>query len=210
VIVLVAVVGPFLAPRSPTTFVGAPFAAPSQGVPLGTDYLGRDVLSRFLAGGYRLLLISGLSAMVGVGVGTIVGLTAGYSKTWRGQIGMRALDVLLAFPNIVLVLLFISLVGPKIWLIVALVGIAQAPRVARVMRAATIEVVERDFVLAAEALGVPKWRILLEEVLPNVTGPLMVEWGLRLTYAIGVVSALSFLGFGRFTTTDARLGSDGE
>jgi peptide/nickel transport system permease protein len=104
--------------------------------------------------------------------------------------------VILAFPQIVFVLLAVSAIGPKLWLIVLTVGLTHAPRVARVMRGAGQEVVERDFIKAAEVVGEPRWRIVFGELLPNVTSPLLVEIGLRLTYSIGLVAALSFLGFG--------------
>ena len=87
-------------------------------------------------------------------------------------------------------LLFVSIVGPKLWLIIAVVGFSHAPRVARVIRDATLSVVERDFVKAAEATGIRRSRIMTGEILPNITGPLMVETGLRLTYSIGLVAAL--------------------
>jgi len=109
---------------------------------------------------------------------------------------MRLLDVLLAFPSIILALLLVSIAGPQLWLIVLMVGLSHIPRVARVIRAATLEVTARDFVRAAEALGVSRARILVGEILPNTTGPLLVEFGLRLTYSIGIIAALSFLGFG--------------
>src|SRR5919108_2529587 len=92
---------------------------------------------------------------------------------------MRGMDVLLAFPQIVLALVAVATVGPKLWLLVFAVGITTAPRVARVSRGAAVEVVERDFVRAAEALGEKRWKILLGEVLPNITSPLMVETSLR-------------------------------
>ena len=109
---------------------------------------------------------------------------------------MRLLDVVLAFPQIVLTLLFVSVFGPRLWLIVLMVGIGHAPRIARVTRAAALEVAQRDFVHAAEALGMARRKILFDEILPNITSPLLVEFGLRLTYSIGLIAALSFLGFG--------------
>ena len=109
---------------------------------------------------------------------------------------MRGNDVVLAFPQIILVLLAISALGPKLWLIVLIVGLTHAPRVARVIRGAAQEVVERDFVKAAEAVGEKRSRIIFGELLPNVTSPLLVEIGLRMTYSIGLVAAISFLGFG--------------
>lgn len=195
-IVLLALAGTFIAPFEPTAFVGLPFSQPTEFNLLGTDGLGRDVLSRFLSGGFTLLLIASLATVIGIVLGTIIGLAAGYSKTWRGDVMVQGLDVFLAFPQIVLVLLFLSLIGPKAWLIVVLVGAAHGPRVARVVRAATLEVAERDFVKAAEANGVPISKLLFREILPNITGVLMVESGLRLTISISIVAALSFLGFG--------------
>jgi peptide/nickel transport system permease protein len=134
--------------------------------------------------------------VLGVVVGVCVGLVAAYSRNWLDDVLMRGNDVVLAFPQIVLVLLAVSAIGPKLWLIVLAVGITHAPRVARVMRGAAQEVVERDFVKAAEAVGEKRARIVFGEVLPNVTTPLLVELGLRMTYSIGLVAAISFLGFG--------------
>ena len=109
---------------------------------------------------------------------------------------MRGMDVILAFPSIVLALVAVATVGPKLWLIVLVVGLTTMPRVARVTRGASLEIVERDFVQAAEAMGESRLKILAGELLPNITGPLMVEASLRLTYSIGLIAGLSFLGFG--------------
>ena len=109
---------------------------------------------------------------------------------------MRAVDVLLAFPQIVFALLLVSIAGPKVWLIVVAVAIAHAPQVARVMRSAALDVCERDFVKSAELIALRASRLMVGEILPNLTSPLMVETGLRLTYSIVLISGLSFLGFG--------------
>src|SRR5690606_25258393 len=93
-------------------------------------------------------------------------------------------------------LLAIAMLGPQGWLLVVVIGITHAPRVARVARQATASVAGHDFVRAAEMYAMPRWRVLLQEILPNITGPLMVELGLRLTYSIGYVASLSFLGLG--------------
>jgi len=129
-------------------------------------------------------------------IGVSVGLTAAYSRSVLDEVLMRSTDLLLAFPQIVLVLLFVSLIGPKLWLIVLLVALAWAPQVARVARGATLEVVGREYVESAEVIGVARWRILLREVLPNVASPLLVEFGVRLTWSIALVAGISFLGFG--------------
>jgi peptide/nickel transport system permease protein len=194
--VLIAVLGPLLAPHSPTEFVGVPNSKPSSDALFGTDALGRDVFSRFLNGGRTVIWMSLAATAVGIGFGTALGLVAAYSRGWLDDVLMRANDVMLAFPQIIFVLLAVSAVGPKLWLIVLTVGLTHAPRVARVMRGAAQEVVERDFVKAAEAVGEKRWRIVVGELLPNVTSPLLVETGLRLTYSISIVAAISFLGFG--------------
>jgi peptide/nickel transport system permease protein len=195
-LVLVALAGPLVAPHSPTEFVGIPNSAPSGDAIFGTDALGRDVLSRFLYGGRTVLWLSAAATLLGMVVGVVVGLIAAYSRNWLDDMLMRANDVLLAFPQIIFVLLAVSALGPKLWLIVLTVGLTHAPRVARVIRGAALEIVERDFVKSAEVVGEKRWRIVFGEVLPNVTSPLLVEAGLRMTYSIGLVAGISFLGFG--------------
>jgi len=196
VLVLVALVGPLFAPHSPTQFITAPNSPPSGQALFGGDNLGRDVWSRFLYGGRSVLGLSVSATLVGVGVGLIVGLSAAYLGGLADEILMRIADVFMAFPQIVLALLLVSAFGPKVWLIVLVVGISHAPRVARVIRGAAQQVVERDFVKAAEAVGEPRRRIIFGELLPNVTSPLLVELGLRLTYSIGLIAAINFLGLG--------------
>ena len=194
--VAIAVFGPLVAPHSPTEFVAAPNTGPSGTALFGADALGRDVFSRWLHGGLTVLWLSAAATLVGIVVGTIVGLVAAYARNWLDDVLMRGNDVLLSFPQIILVLLAVSAIGPKLWLIVLTVGSTHAPRVARVMRGAGQQVVERDFVMAAEVVGEKRWRIIFGELLPNVTSPLLVELGLRMTYSIGLVAAVSFLGFG--------------
>jgi peptide/nickel transport system permease protein len=194
-VVGVAVVGPFVAPHGPQDFVGAPNAGPSTVARFGTDHLGQDVWSRFLYGGREILVLATLSTALGLLLGITIGLIAAYSRGVVDDVLMRAMDVILAFPQIMLALVAIATVGPKPWVIVLAVGFTTMPRVARVIRGAAQPVVERDFVGAAEALGVPRYRILVGEVLPNVLSPLLVEASLRLTYSIGLIAALAFLGF---------------
>lgn len=195
-VVGVAVLGPLFAPHSATEFVGAPFSPPGTGGPFGTDNLGRDVLSRFLLGGRTLMLLATLATLIGVVLGTCVGVVAAYRRGWIDEALMRTGDVALAFPQIVLALLFLSIIGPKLWLLTLMVGLGHLPRTARVIRGAAIGVVERDFVKAAESFGERRWRIMLAEIVPNVSGALSVELGLRLTYSIGLVAGLNFLGLG--------------
>jgi len=195
-VLLLAVLGPFVVPawtgHGPNSFAGKPF---QTGV-FGTDNLGRDVLSRFLEGGWRLLLYSALATVVGVGTGAALGMLAAFRKGWLDALIMRGGDVLLAIPQLVFALLAVTVLGPQGWVLVLVIGITHAPRVARVIRSATSSVVAEDYVLASQMYAAPQWKILSRDVVPNIMGPLMVEVGLRLTYSIGAVASLSFLGLG--------------
>jgi peptide/nickel transport system permease protein len=192
-VVLIALIGPYIAPHGPADFVGAPNST-HPGI-FGTDHLGQDVWSRFLNGGRSILWIATAATVIGITSGALVGLVAAYSRNSLDDVLMRAMDVILAFPQIMLALVALVTLGAKSWLIILAVGLTTTPRVARVVRGAAQPIVERDFVAAADALGVPRWRVLFAEVLPNVMSPLMVETGLRLTYAIVLVASLAFLGF---------------
>jgi peptide/nickel transport system permease protein len=196
IVVAIAVIGPFVEPHSPTALVTAPFARPSSTVLLGGDALGRDVLSRVLAGGWQLLLMAIAATALGVGLGAVAGVSAAYLRGWRDGSIMRVVDVFLAFPQLVFALLLVSIVGPKTWLLVVAVGLSHAPQVARVLRSTALDVSERDFVRAVEILGVKRTRVMWSEIMPNLVTPLMVESGLRLTYSIIIIAGLSFIGFG--------------
>jgi peptide/nickel transport system permease protein len=195
-IVAVALIGPAFAPYSPTAFVTAPNASSSLHGPFGGDAIGRDVWSRFLDGGRNILGMSLAATIIGVGLGLVVGLIAAYRSGWIDETLMRIADVFMAFPQIVLTLLLVTAFGPKVYLIIITVGISHAPRTARVIRGAAQQVVERDFIKAAEAVGEPRRRVIFGELLPNVTSPALVEFGLRWTYSIGLIAAINFIGAG--------------
>jgi peptide/nickel transport system permease protein len=194
--VLVALLGPLFAPHTASEIVSTPYAPPGDGIPLGADNLGHDVLSRLLWGGRSLVWMSLTAAVLSVAVGTLIGLVAAQSRGFTDGLLMRSVDILLAFPSIVLVLLVVALLGPEPWLLVLLVALSQIPSISRVMRGAALPVVTRDFVDWARAAGVPRWTVLWREVLPNVTSPLLVEFGLRLMWCISLLAGLSFLGYG--------------
>lgn len=194
VVLVIAIFGPLMTSTSPTALVGAPYGAPGKGLPFGADYLGRDVWSRFLHGGLRLLLVSLLATVIGVVAGAVLGLIAGYSRKKTDETIMRALDIILSFPAIILALLFVTAVGNKWWLVAVTIGASHAPRVARVTRGATVALIEQDYVHYAEAIGVPRRQILFSDLLPNVTAPLTVEFGLRVSYSVAIVAALAYLG----------------
>ena len=195
-VVTVALLGPFLAPHSQSEFVGLPFAPPSEEAKLGTDTLGRDVLSRTLGGGRSLLWMPLLASALAIGLGTLLGVVAAYVRPALDGLIMRTIDLVLAFPMIVLVLLVVSVVGPRMWLVVLMVGLGLTPGVARVSRGATQTVARHEFIEAAEAMGVSRRRIVVHEILPNISTPLLVEAGIRFAWSIGIIAGISFLGFG--------------
>jgi len=194
VLVLVAIIGPYVARYGPSTPVGIPNSPPGGKAVLGTDYLGQDVLSRFLYGGRSILITALIATAVGLIVGVAVGLVAAYARNVLDDVLMRIMDVILAFPQIMLALVAVAVVGPHAWVIILAIALTTVPRAARVARGAALPVVERDFVACSEAMGVPRWRIVLGDLLPNTLGPLMVEASLRTTYSISVIAALAYLG----------------
>ena len=196
-IVLVAIAGPFVAPHSPDALLTNPFAKPSGTFALGGDFLGRDVLSRILNGGWVPLIMAVAATANGIAAGATAGLSAAYLRGPSDGIIMRTVDVILAFPQLVFVLLLLALIGPKLWLIVLAVGVSHAPQVARVLRSATLDVAERDYVKVAELQGMRPIKVMFKEILPNLITPLMVEAGLRLTYSFIIIAGLAFLNFGQ-------------
>lgn len=196
VVIGIAVIGPFVAPHSSTEFVSSTFTPPSAKYWLGTDVLGRDVLSRILGGGWLLLAVAAAATVLGVVVGALAGISAAYYRGWRDGLIMRIVDIILAFPAIVFALLLVSVAGPRIWLVIVAVAATHAPQVARVMRASALDICEKDFVKAIELIRVPSSKIIRGEVLPNLVTPLMVETGLRMTGSIVIIAGLSFIGFG--------------
>ncbi|MGW6458434.1 ABC transporter permease [Streptomyces sp. NPDC055078] len=192
-VLAIAFLGP-LTTGSPTQFVAPPFSN-SAGA-LGTDVLGRSVLHRVLHGGQRLMLLAFTATAVAVGTGAVIGVVAAYRRGFAENLLMRGVDVVLAIPQMVFALLLLSLVGPKWWLLILAVGLSQAPQTARVIHSAAQSVCEQDFVKAVAVWGMPMHSVLRRHVLANLTTPLMVELGLRLSYTIVLISGLSFLGFG--------------
>ncbi|WP_409484127.1 ABC transporter permease [Arsenicicoccus dermatophilus] len=193
-VVVLGVIGPWVAPHGEHDIVGRPFA--TGGGLLGTDYLGQDVWSRLLHGGRTILVSSVLASALGVVVGALYGVLAAYAGGWLDELLMRANDVLLALPQILVALLVLTAVkDPAWWVVVLFVAASHAPRVARVARGVALTYVHQDFVKAAEAVGERRWRIVAAELGPNLAVPLLAEAGLRLTYSIGMIAAIGFLGF---------------
>lgn len=195
--VLTAVFAGGVAPHSPTAVDGsAMLRPPSPEYILGTDQLGRDILSRVIFGSRSVLTLAPTATLIGLVVGTSIGLFSGYSGGRWDEGLMRLMDMVMAFPEIILYLVVLSAVGASPTAIIFVIGLGFTPRVARVVRSAVLEVRVQDFISAAKLQGESKSRILSVEVLPNLSGPLIVEGSTRLGYAIFLVATLSFLGMG--------------
>ena len=195
-VVVIAAAGPVLAPHPSDALLTLPFGRPSGPFPLGGDVLGRDVASRVLDGGWLLLLMAAAATLIGVVAGAAAGVAAAYLRGFPDGLIMRTVDVILAFPQLVFALLLLSILGPRLWLIVLAVGLAHAPAVARVLRSATLDITARDYVTVAQLQGLRPATVMAREILPSLSTPLMVEAGLRLTYSIVIMTGLAFLGFG--------------
>ena len=195
-LVLLALIGPFFAPHTPSEPVGVPFATPSSDAVLGTDLLGRDVLSRILWGGRSVLSLSIAATLIAYVVGLTIGLVAGYTRSIVDGILMRAMDVLLAFPALLFLLVIVTGAGhSKIALILG-VATVHLPGIARIVRAATLEVSVRSYVEAAVARGERTSSLLWHEILPNTLGPVFADAGIRLTGSILLIASVNFLGLG--------------
>lgn len=162
----------------------------------GTDHLGRDVLSRVLAGSREVLLLAPAATAIGIAGGVIVGLSSAYYGGWFDEILMRVMDAIMAFPFIILVLLVLSVMGSSVRNVILVIGLGYIPLTGRVVRAATLSVRNLDYVAAARLRGARGLNIMLTELLPNVTGPIVVEATVRIGYAIFAAASLSFLGLG--------------
>lgn len=196
-IVALAVIGPWVTPNQPNALQTLDYAKPGGHFLLGADSLGRDVLSRVLDGGWLLLLMAAAATALGVILGAAAGVSAAYLRGVSDGIIMRTIDVILSFPQLVFALLLLSVIGPKLWLIVLAVAVSHAPQVGRVLRAATLDISEQDYVKAVELQGMRPAKVMMKEIMPNLVSPLMVEVGLRLTYSIVIIAGLAFLGFGQ-------------
>jgi peptide/nickel transport system permease protein len=196
-IVGLGLLGPLIVPHPwDTISIRTRFQPPNTTYWLGTDDYGRDVLSRLLIGA-RLSLAMGFGAtLVSVAIGIPVGLVAGYARGKIDEILMRAADVLMAIPAIMLGLLVLAVTTPALWKTALAVGFVYAPLIARVARSVTLGLANEDFVQAARARAESAGYIVFREILPNAWPPLIVEASLRITYAILLGSALSFLGLG--------------
>lgn len=169
---------------------------PSASHWFGTDDLGRDVWARLLFGARVSLRVGLVAVGISVLIGTLVGLSAGYFGGWVDASLMRLVDIVLCFPTIFLILMVIAFLDPSLWNVMAVIGFTSWPGLARLVRAETLSLRERDFVLAARGLGLSTPRILIVHLLPNLVAPILVSATLGVGGAILTESALSFLGLG--------------
>ncbi len=193
----IALIGPLVSPFTPTEVVGLPFQAPSGAHWLGTDELGRDALTRYLHGGITLVVVAFLATLLAYAVGISIGTAAGYRRGAfdLGTIGV--VDLVLAFPPIVFILVLLAAAGPRLSLVVLGIAMTHAPRIIRIVRAVTIETATQEFVEAAVARGESLPSILRRDILANIWTPVMADFGLRLTGSVILFSSLSYLGLGQ-------------
>jgi peptide/nickel transport system permease protein len=197
VFVFLAILGEPLAPDDP--FATDPLndlAAPSSEHLFGTDRVGRDVLSRVMAGAQDIMVIAPAATLLGTVLGTVMGLVTGFYRGAVDDILSRVIDAFLAIPVVILGMLAITGLGPSNVTIIIVIGLVFAPIIARTVRAAVLQEREMEYVSAAQLRNEKAPYILFAEILPNVMGPILVEFTVRLGYAIFTVATLSFLGFG--------------
>jgi peptide/nickel transport system permease protein len=207
--ILVGLVSLFWTPYSPNATDFIQNQSPNATNWLGTDHLGRDILSRLMQGTQVILLKTrlpgGISIPGGVAIwgvfgslllGSVLGLNAGYRGGWADQVIMQVLDALIAFPRIVLYLVVISALGQGDLVVILAITVTGAPGVARLARSLALDIKTRDYIRAAETRGENVWFIMFREILPNARGPLLVDAMLRVGYAIFAIGTLGFLGIG--------------
>ncbi len=195
-VVGIALLGPLFSPYSPDTPIGIPYEEPSAAAPFGTDFLGRDVLSRMLWGGRSVIALAGLATVLAYVGGLTIGLAAGYTRSLVDPILMRSADILLSLPALLFLLVLVTGLGTSKAVLVVGVAVIQMPLVARIVRSATQQQSVRGFVEAAAARGERTSAILRRELLPNIVPTITADAGLRFTYSIILVASVNFLGLG--------------
>jgi peptide/nickel transport system permease protein len=199
--ILLAILGPLIAPYAQQQMMtGRPLAGMSWAHPFGVDQLGRDIFSRTLHGGHIVIFLSVSGTALGLLLGSVIGLTCGYLRGWLDNIVMRLVEAIISIPFLVLALLAVSMAGPDYagqpLLIILVIALIYTPRIARMARAAALDIVIRDYVTVARLRGEGTLSVVWRELLPNATSVLLVEFAIRAGYAPVLVGSLGFLGFG--------------
>ncbi len=196
-LILLAIFAPWLAPQSPTQQnLLDQFIPPSSEHWFGTDEFGRDILSRIIHGSRISLQVGMIAVGIAIVVGTIIGLGAGYYGGWFDMVSQRIIDVMLAFPGLLLALAIIAVLGTGIQNVMIAVGIGSIPSYGRLVRAQVLSAKELDYVEAARAMGARDHRLLIKHIFPNVISSLIVLSSLGIASAILSAAALSFIGLG--------------
>lgn len=196
-LILVAIFAPYLAPYSPTEQnILFRYKAPSARHWLGTDEMGRDILSRIIYGSRISLKVGLISVSLALMVGVPLGLIAGYYGGIPDMLIMRFMDIMLAFPSVLLAIAIVAILGPRLENAMIAIAIINIPRFARIIRSSTISIKENEYINAARVLGASNFRIILLHLLPNAMAPLIVQTTLSIAAAILEAAALSFLGLG--------------
>ncbi len=194
---IVGLLAPLLAPADPLeTRIELALQAPGRSHPFGTDELGRDILSRVISGVRVTTVIALLSVVMGGAIGTSAGLISGYLPGWPDRVIMRLVDIMMAFPGILLAMVIIAILGPALKSVIIAVGITTIPYYARVARGLARKIAGEDFVEAANAIGCSPGRILLRYLFPNMISPMLVVTTLTMAIAILTEASLSYLGLG--------------
>ena len=195
--VIVALVGPLLVKADPNQhdFLNK-LQPPSKEHWFGTDNFGRDIFSRIVHGAKLTLIVGFLSVAVGGIIGVLVGIISGYYGGWFDTISMRIVDVLLAFPGILLALAIVSVLGGSIRNVILAVGIFSIPAFARIVRGSTLQVKKLEYIDAVRSLGASDMRIIFRHILPNIMSPIIVQATMRIATAILTAAGLSFLSLG--------------
>lgn len=192
-----AIFAPLIAPFDPNELhLDAILKAPCAEFPLGTDRLGRDVLSRLLYGGRVSLWVGFVAVGISISIGALLGLVSGYFGGLVNEIVMRFVDIMLCFPSFFLILAVVAFLEPSLFNIMVVIGLTSWMGVARLVRAETLTLREREFVSAARLAGTSTWRIMTRHILPNAMAPVTISAILGIGGAILIESGLSFLGLG--------------
>ena len=197
ILVIVAIFAPVLAPYDPLkTDVIQRLKAPSGAHLLGTDDLGRDILSRIIYGSRISIQVGVISVSLALVLGVTLGVLAGYYGGWIDNLVMRLIDIMLAFPSILLAIVIMAMLGPQLSNAMIAIGFVNLPRFARIVRSSVLSVKEEEYVSAAQSLGSSDFRIITKHILPNCLAPLTVQSTLSIATAILEAAGLSFLGLG--------------
>jgi peptide/nickel transport system permease protein len=194
--VVCALLGERITPHDPLDFRSTPHLSPRADFPFGTDQTGRDVLSRVMAGARDVLMVAPPAALLGVLFGVIIGLLMGFVGGWLDNVLSRIVEAFLALPVVLIALLAITTLGNSTTVVIGVVAMLFTPVVARTVRSAVLAERDLDYVTSARLRGETSAFVMFREILPNVSGPIIVELTVRVGYAVFTVATLSFLGAG--------------